>query len=487
MTNDTKLSDRLANLSLAKRALLEKRLRGENTAVSPSSDTSIQPRPADAPLVLSYAQERLWFLQQLYPDSTAYNMHEAVIWRGALHHKALQQALNLIVACHPVLRTTFRAENGQPVLQVASEQSLVLPIVDLQSLPVAEQSSRIQELAMVEAKRPFNLQTDPLLRTTLLQLAPDHFVFLLTMHHIIGDEWSLEQFWRELRAGYQAAAAGQPITPPDNPIGYADYAHWQRTQQAHDKFKAELAYWQRQLAGNLPVLQLPFDRPRPATLSNEGAMRSQALPAELLSALRQLSQSNKTTLFMTLMAAFQVLLYRYSHQGDILTGTPIANRSHPETQRLLGLFLNTLVIRAQIDASGTFTELLAQTRQTMLDGFAHQEVPFEQVVQAVQPQRDPALTPLFQTMFVYQQEQPVLAGWPEATLSQLPVDGGVAKFDLTLFVTETADQLTAAIEFRRDLFDDATIDRMLSHFTVLLEGIVAAPDTAVSRLPLLSE
>jgi amino acid adenylation domain-containing protein len=485
VANRSPLPDRLANLSPAKRALLEKRLRGEETAVSDPNLATITPRPADAAPVLSYAQERLWFLQQLAPGSTAYTMHEAIDWHGTLDTAVLQQTLNQLVARHASLRTTFRSQNGQPVPVVAPSLTLPLPVTDLQTVPLHDLEDQVQKLAEAEAKRPFDLQTGPLMRTSLLQCAPDKFVFLLTMHHIVGDEWSLEQLWRELRQGYQAALAGTPLTFPDLPITYADYAHWQRNQHAHGRFAASASYWQKQLAGELPLLQLPTDWPRPALASDEGGMRRQMLPATLLTALRQLSHRHKTTPFMTLMAAFQALLHRYSQQIDILVGTPITNRSQPETQQLLGLFLNTLVIRAQIDAERPFTQLLTQTRQTMLDAFAHQELPFEQVVQAVDPQRSQGINPLFQVMFVYQQEQPLLADWPNATLNKRHVDGGVSKFDLTLFVTETEDALTAAIEFRKDLFTAETIDRMLAHFAVLLTGIVTAPETAVAHLPLL--
>ena len=484
MTDDSQLPDRFANLSPAKRALLEKRLRGEQTAVS-SPPTTIQPRPAAEPLHVSPAQERLWFLHQLNPASAAYNMHEAVAGTGRLHPEALQYALDGLVARHDALRTTFHASQGQPVPHVAPTQPLTLTIVDLQALPDGVQQTEVQIRGVQEAQRPFNLQTGPLLRLTLLQLSPDAFVLLLTMHHIIGDEWSLEQFWRELRELYRAQLSGSQPTLPSLPIRYTDYAAWQRDQLVAGQFQTDLDYWQKQLRGELPLLQLPLDHPRPAALSDAGEMRQRSLPPALLPALQKLAQANGATLFMTLLTAFQVLLHRYSQQRDILVGTPIANRSHPETQHLLGLFLNTLVLRAQVDGPLTFTQLLAQTRQQMLDGFAHQELPIEQVVQAIQPQRDPALTPLFQVMFVYQQAQPVLDNWPGISLEKIMVDGGVAKFDLTLFVTETADRLAAALEYRTALFEAATIDRMLAHFTELLTAIVAAPDTAVSQLNLL--
>ncbi|WP_420644937.1 non-ribosomal peptide synthetase [Candidatus Leptofilum sp.] len=486
MADRSSLSDRLANLSPAKRALLEKRLRGEQTAVPTQQPSTIPRQPQDEPAVLSFAQERLWFLQQLTPNSTAYNMHEAVEWQGQLNVTALQTSLNQLVARHPSLRTAFRNQNGRPVPVVVPSLTLPLPFQDLQSLPPQEQEIEVEKLAVAEAQRPFNLESGPLLRSSLLKLAPERHIFLLTMHHIVGDEWSLEQLWRELRQTYEAALASSTPSLPELPITYADYAHWQRSQQANGRFDDALTYWQNQLAGELPHLQLPTDSPRPATASDHGGMRRQTLPVKLLPALRHLSQQHKTTLFMTLMAAFQTLLHRYSQQADILIGTPITNRSQPETQHLVGLFLNTLVIRGQIEAERPFTTLLTQTRQTMLDAFVHQELPFEQLVQAIQPQRNPATNPLFQVMFVYQKEEPVLANWPGATLTRRPVDGGVSKFDLTLFVTEADGTLTAAIEYRTDLFTAATVDRMLAHFEVLLTGIVAAPETAVAHLPLLT-
>ena len=479
MADGPQLTDRKAKLSAARRALLEKRLRGE-TAVSPAIAT-ISQRPFSGPAPLSHAQERLWFMHQLDPESTAYNMHEAWQLRGPLDVDRLQSAFAQIVQRHETLRTTFHADNGQPMQTIQPQMPVTLAQIDLRS--VAQPLAEARRLAEEAAKRPFNLETGPLFYLTLVRLAENHHWLLLTLHHIIADEWSNDILWQELAHFY--ANPTQPLAPL--PIQYADFAHWQTTWLQEGELNKQLAYWKTQLNGRLPILQLPTDHPRPARHSNAGAFFTQTLSADLTSQLKTIGQQAGATPFMTLLAAFTVLLHRYSRQTDILVGTPIANRSRAETKHVIGMFLNTLVMRTQVDDNPPFTTLLDRVRQTALDAYSHQDLPFETVVKTLQPQRDLSHNPLFQAMFVYQNSADSARSLPGLTLDHVPVDGGVSKFDLTLFVSERDGQLEAALEYSTDLFTAATIKRMLTHWEMLLHSIVADPSRPIAQLNLLPE
>src|SRR5919199_263585 len=438
-------------------------------------------------LLLSFAQARLWFLEQLEPGSYAYNIPAAVRLTGSLHVAALQQSLNEIVQRHEALRTTFAMVNGEPIQVIAPVLALTLPSVDLRELPQAQQEASVERLATEEAMRPFDLAQGPLLRATLLQLGQAEHVLLLVMHHIVSDGWSMGVLIRELAALYEAFSTGKPSPLPELPIQYADFAHWQRQWLQGEVLAAQLSYWQQQLAGAPSLLELPTDRPRPAVQTFSGATQLLALPQPLSQKLKALSQKSGVTLFMTLLAAFQTLLYRYTGQDDICIGSPIANRNHSETERLIGFFVNTLVLRTPLSGNPSFQELLGRVREVALGAYAHQDLPFEQLVEALHPERSLSHHPLFQVMFVLQNAPMPALELPGLTLSSLEIDSKTAKFDLTLSMEDTEQGLVGALEYNTDLFDAAAIGRMLGHFQTLLEGIVADPQQHVSNLPLLTQ
>src|ERR687886_738282 len=438
-------------------------------------------------LLLSFAQARLWFLEQLEPGSYAYNIPAAVRLTGSLHVAALQQSLDEIVQRHEALRTTFAMVNGEPIQVIAPVLALTLPLVDLRELPQAQQEASVERLATEEAMRPFDLAQGPLLRATLLQLGQAEPVLLLVMHHIVSDGWSMGVLIRELAALYEAFSMGKPSPLPELPIQYADFAHWQRQWLQGEVLAAQLSYWQQQLAGAPSLLELPTDRPRPAVQTFRGAAQSLALPETLTEKLKLLSQRSGVTLFMTLLAAFQTLLYRYTGQDDICIGSPIANRNHSETERLIGFFVNTLVLRTPLSGNPSFQELLGRVREVALGAYAHQDLPFEQLVEALHPERSLSHHPLFQVMFVLQNAPMPALELPGLTLSSLEIDSKTAKFDLTLSMEDTEQGLVGALEYNTDLFDAAAIGRMLGHFQTLLEGIVADPQQHVSNLPILTQ
>ncbi|MDW8319484.1 MAG: condensation domain-containing protein, partial [Anaerolineae bacterium] len=447
------------------------------------------------PLPLSFAQQRLWFLDQLEPDSPLYNIPESVRLTGPLDVDLLRRALNALVQRHESLRTSFTAVDGVPGQVIAPRLTVDLPVEDLSHLPPAEREAAVTRLAAEEAQRPFKLSRPPLMRARLLRLAEQDHVFLLTTHHIVSDNWSSNVLVREMAAAYDALRRGQPpeaVLPP-LPIQYADFAAWQRAWLQGEALEAQLGYWRQKLAGAPPLLELPTDRPRPPVQTFRGAYQTFRLSREVSAALRRLTQGEGATLFMTLLAAFQTWLNRYAGQDDICVGTPIANRTRAELEGIVGFFVNTLVMRGDLSGDPTFRELLRRTRSTALEAYAHQDVPFEMVVDTVQPQRNLAHSPLFQVMFALQSSQagaPTLR--PQATsdgltISPVEAHSGTAKFDLTLFMTEEGDRLAGALEYNTDLFDHSTIERMLGHFQTLLAGIAADPDRRLSRLPLLTE
>lgn len=434
------------------------------------------------PLELSFAQQGLWILDQLVDDGALYHMAEAYHLSGPLQEEALHRSLSEIVLRHEALRTTFvQTAEGATVQAIAENADLPMPVVDLTDLPEAERQARAAELAAAEARRPFDLAAGPLLRCILLKLADTEHVLVLTMHHVVSDGWSIGVLLRELRSLY-AGNAGLS----DLPVQYADYAAWQRQWLQGERLEEQLAFWKQQLSGIPPLLDLPTDRPRPAVERHTGATRRFVVPRELTDALHALSRREGATLFMTLLSAFNVLLSRYSRQEDICVGTPIANRSRPEIEGLIGLFLNTIVLRNQVAAGATFSELVRQVRKTALDAYAHQDVPFELVVEALQPERNLSHSPLFQVMFILQ-ETADTAGLGDLALGRVPLDLGQSKFDLTLELQENEDGLAGAVEYSTDLFDDTTIDRMVAHYCTLLGSIVANPDGEIHSLSMLPD
>jgi amino acid adenylation domain-containing protein/non-ribosomal peptide synthase protein (TIGR01720 family) len=447
----------------------------------------IKPVPREDGVPLSFAQQRLWFLWQIEPESPAYNIPSAVRLTGKLDVAMLERSLNEVIRRHESLRTTVESLDGKAVQVIAPELTLRLSVEDLSALADEERETVARERATEEAQLAFDLARGPLIRARLLRLSEDEHVALYTLHHVISDGWSMNLLIREIAALYAAFTAGaaSPLAPLE--IQYADYAHWQRAWLQGDVLTAQLDYWKRQLGGAPALLELPTDRPRPPIQTYRGASLAFALSAELSQQLKEMSRKEGVTLFMTLLAAFQVLLARYSGQEDISVGTPIAGRNRQETESLIGLFVNTLVLRTDLAGEPTFRELLRRVRETALGAYAHQDLPFEKLVDALQAERTLSHSPLFQVMFALQNLPTTAQALPGLKLELMEAEVPVAKFDLTLTMSETGEGLLGALEFNTDLFDRATMERFVTHFRTLLESIVAAPDEKVLRQPLLSE
>ena len=441
--------------------------------------------PYPARLPLSFAQQRLWFLDQLEPGSSAYLIPSLRILTGKLDLHALRGSVEDLIARHEILRTTFQAHHGSPVQVIHPVGGLDLPLIDLQGLSPQHQELQQHHLAKQEAQQPCSLEQGPLLRLRLVRREPQQHLLLLTLHHIIFDGWSDEIFFRELSTLYQARCTQQPMPLAPLPIQYADYALWQRNWLQGEVLDFHLAYWKRQLAGATP-LQIPTDHPRPALQSNRGMHVPLHLSVELQAQLNALSRRGGVTLFMTLLASFQLLLARYSGQTDISVGVPIANRTRTELEPLIGFFVNTLVLRTNLDNTPTFLELLARVREVALGAYTHQDIPFEHLVEVLQPERDLSRNPLFQVMFILQNIPTTDRDASEIHLSSWNVKTTTTKFDLTLSLGETPLGLRGQLDYNVDLFDHATITRMAGHWQTLLEAIIAHPEQKISTLPLLT-
>ncbi|MBW4564792.1 MAG: amino acid adenylation domain-containing protein [Mojavia pulchra JT2-VF2] len=456
-----------------------------NQAFKASSE-SIQSVSRQGNIPLSFAQQRLWFLSQLEPNSSAYNIPTAVRLTGKLNIAALSKSLNEIIRRHEILRTTFTVVDGEAIQVIGKGENFTFSVIDLQALSEEKKQQEVLNLAALEAQKPFDFLQGQLLRASLLQLAETDYVVLLTMHHIVSDGWSTGIFIKELTALYTAFSQGQASPLPELPIQYADFATWQRRWLQGEVLQTQLDYWKQQLGGNLPILELPSDRPRPPIPSKNGATQPFHLSQSLTEKLKDLSKQEGVTLFMTLLAAFKVLLYRYTQQEDIIVGTPIANRNRAEIEGLIGFFVNTLVLRTNLGNNPSFRELLQQVREVTLGAYAHQDLPFERLVEELQPGRDLSHSPLFQVMFVLQNATTEPIKLPELTLQELRLEKNTAKFDLTLSLSETETGLQGDLEYNTDIFNADKITRMWSHFQVLLEGIVSNPQQCLSELPLLT-
>ncbi len=445
--------------------------------------------PRDQPLPLSFAQARLWFLHQLEPASAAYNIPAAIHWTGGADHAALAAALSEVARRHESLRTRFAVDprqGGSPVQVVAPPAPLPLPAIDLAPLPAELRRAEALRLARAEALRPFDLATGPLLRSALVTLRAEEQVLLLTMHHGISDGWSLRLLARELGEIYGAFSQGLPSPLPELPVQYGDYAVWQRDWLQGEVLAAELAHWRERLTGAPPVLDLPLDRPRTLAVSERGGSRELALPASLLPPLQTLARRQGVTLFMAGLAAFQALLSRVSHAEDVSVGTPVAGRNQLQTENLIGFFVNTLVLRTDLSAEPSFAGLLGRVREVALAAYAHQDLPFEKLVEELAPRRELGVSPLFQVSFALDAEAPPALRLGEAAGSVWPLDQETEKFDLSLTLGVEEKSLAGTFGFRSELFDGATIERLAGHFARLLAGAVAEPDHPVSELPLLS-
>jgi len=447
----------------------------------------ILPVPRNGDLALSFAQQRLWFFDQLEPGLSAYNIPAAVRLKGPLNLAALEQSLNEVVKRQESLRTTIGTVEGRPTQVIAPTLTIKLPVVDLGKLPANEREIEVRRLVTAEAQRPFDLSKGPLIRGAVLRLGDEEHVGLLTMHHIVSDGWSTGILVRELGTLYVDFCTGGSSPLLALPIQYADFAQWQRQWLQGEVLESQIAYWKERLAGAPARIELPTDRPRPALQTFRGAHQSLVLPKRLKDGFKALGRQEDVTLFMTMLAAFNVLLYRYTTQDDLMVGTPIANRNRLETEGLIGFFVNALVLRTDLSGNPSFRELLRRVREVCLGAYSHQDMPFDRLVEELHLKRNLSRNPLFQVMFALQNAPQRALELPGLTLSPVEGDSETAHFDLTLQMVDTGQELTAALVYNTDLFEAGTIAGMLGNFHVLLEAIVADPEQRLSDFPLLTE
>jgi amino acid adenylation domain-containing protein len=480
----TDVSRELADLSIGERTSLEERLLKRHALLAAAA---IPRRPRSDPTPLSFAQQRLWFLEQLQPGTPLHNMSRVIRLKGVLDRAVLQQSLDAIVARHEVLRTRIVATNGIPEQIVSPPAAVTVAVTDLRGLAPGAREPEAQRLVADEARKPFDLAHGPLFRAVLLPFSADEHLLVLSMHHIISDGWSRELLSGELTAFFSAFCSDKPAPVPELPIQYGDYAVWQRDWLRGERLERELAYWRNQLRGFPTLLDLPTDYSRPPVRTGRGAREHIVLPQALCEQLRLLSQRENVTLFAIVLAACQTLLARYTGQDDILVGSPIAGRTRSETESLIGLFANTLVLRTDLSGNPTFRELLLRVREVTLGAYDHPDVPFEQLVEELQPERDLSRSPIFQVLLSWQNVPRHPLHLPGMTLQMDTPESGTAKFDLTFVVSDSAGELRVEAEYSTDLFEGATVVRILGHLWTLLDGIVVDPDCRISALPLLTE
>ncbi|MEM6403523.1 MAG: condensation domain-containing protein, partial [Cyanobacteria bacterium P01_D01_bin.116] len=440
---------------------------------------------------LSFAQKRLWFLDKLQPESSAYNIPAALHLTGELNIICLEQSLNKIIQRHEVLRSSFTVVEDEPIQQVFPslnlQKKLNLPLIDLQALTTEQQEQQVKQLIKETSTKPFDLSKVPLFRTKLIKLNSEEHVLLFAMHHIISDYFSMRLLIRELAVVYQSLIKGETAKLPELTVQYGDYATWEQEWLKSEKRTAQLEYWQKNLANYPPLLTLPTDYPRPPLQRFRGARESFALSQDLSNALKSLSQGQNATLFMTLLAGFKILLYRYSNQEDILIGSTITNRENrAEISNLIGLFVNNLIFRTDLSGNPSFTNFLEQVREVTLNGYANQDLPYEYLVEQLQPERNLSYNPLFQVMFILHNTPTQTIDLSGLSLTYLEPEHETSRFDLSLDMYETASGLTGIFEYNTDLFTKSTIERIIGHFQTLLTAIVANPEKSICELPLLT-
>jgi amino acid adenylation domain-containing protein len=471
---------RLAKLSPERRALLD-RLVGKDSGLRVPS--RIGKRPPGVEVPLSFAQQRLWFFEQLSPGTAVYNMPLQVRLPFAVDHGALLRALDEVVRRHEILRTRFGTVSGKPVQTIATQLKLELPVSDLGALPPSEREAALANLALQESKQPFDLAVLPLIRVRLVVVDAQDHAMLLTMHHIVSDAHSVAILFQELTALYAAFAAKQSSPLPERTLQYGDFAVWQRDWLRGELLEREVAYWKEHLRGIVPI-ELPYDRPRPPTPSFRGGSVPVTLAPDLVARLRTLSSRHACTLFITMLAAFQVLLLRHTGQDNVVVGTPVANRHQPELQGMIGFFINSLVMRCDLGGNPPFREAILRVREIALGAYAHQAVPFEMLVEALQPERDLTRNPLFQVLFQLQNAGRRAADPIGAPGGGAPHDNAV--FDLNVNLWDLSDGIAGAFEYNAELFDAPTVERLASHFGVLLRAIVDDPDRKIGALAILA-
>ncbi len=459
----------------------------ESDETSPTGETAIPRRKNTDESPLSFAQQRLWLLQQLEPKSPVYNVPVALRISGKLHVQGLERAFNEIVRRHDVLRVAFAKEEAGLKQVPVAEVKVEIPVVSLEHEPPDEMDARALRRVNEFIQRPFDLGKAPLLSTMLLKLADEVHVFVFVMHHIISDGWSMGVFIRELTEVYDGFANDSELHLDELKLQYADFAAWQKTWMKGESQKKQLTYWKKQLGGTLPVLELPIDHQRPSIQTSCGALATIKISSSTLAALNRLSQECGATLFMSLLAGFKALLNRYSGQEDCIVGTAVANRNRAELEGMLGFFVNTLVLRTALTGNPEFRELLNRVRITTMDAYDHQDLPFEKLVEEIKPDRDVSRTPLFQVMFAFQNAPTTAWSLPGLELTALEVHNGMSKFDLTLSSEEQADGVLVTAEYNTDLFDAVTIERFLAHYQQILQSAVANPNQRLSDLALLTD
>jgi amino acid adenylation domain-containing protein len=451
-----------------------------------STPPPVVPIDRSGGLPLSFSQQRLWFLDRMEPGNPIYNIAGMLRVQGTPDLQAMERSLRTVVQRHEALRTLFREVDGVATTEVGSADGWRMHVVDLTDVPEADRERTMRDQARAEARRPFDLSRGPLLRVTLFEMDHDDAVLLTVIHHIAADGWSLGVLLREMQQLYPAFRAGQSDPLPPLPVQYGDYADWHRRWLESGTLAAQLPYWKQQLASPLPILDLPLDHPRPAIQTNRGHRTIYVMPSALADQLKQLSRHENVTLFMTLLAGYQILLQRYSGQNDVIVGTAVANRTRPELEQLMGMFVNNLVLRTDLSGNPTVRECLGRVRRVALDAFAHQDVPFDRLVEVLRPERSLNRSPIFQTMFILQ-------NWPlpelqldDLSLKPFDFDMGISRFDLNIEGTEKDNTLRFDIGYNSDLFDEASILRLQGHYETLLAGMVANPDAPIDSLPLLT-
>ncbi|MDQ2869305.1 MAG: condensation domain-containing protein, partial [Acidobacteriota bacterium] len=480
------LADRIAGLSPEKREILEEKLRARDAQAFQADEIPRRLRRETAPL--SFAQQRLYFLDRLEPGSAAYNVPRAIRIRGPLVVPALEKAFEELIRRHEALRSRFVEVSGEVVAEIEPADSTFL--IDVERVGAARPDDREREglrIAHEEAERPFDLEIGPILRVRLLELEPQHHILLFTLHHIASDAWSAGVLFGELTALYEAFSLGRPSPLAELPLQYGDFAEWQRRWLEGDALQEQLQYWRERLAGAPAALEISTDSPRPPLQSFHGEVVVRQLSPQLSDAIRELSRRERVTLFMTLLGAFQTLLSRYTGQTDILVGTPILHRSRPELEGMIGLFLNTVVLRTDLSGDPTFRALLAKVREVAVGAYAHQDLPFEKIVEDFHPSRDLGRHPIFQTMVALRNTPKGQVRMAGLELESLEIERKTSKFDFSLFFNDHPEGLVCAVEYATDLFDRETIERLLDHLRVLLESVTRDPDQRVRTVPILTE
>ncbi|HEX2164852.1 MAG TPA: condensation domain-containing protein, partial [Thermoanaerobaculia bacterium] len=482
MSVPDQLSQRVANLSPAKLRLLMKHLGKE----APDPGEGPRRRTAAGPVPLSFSQQRLWFLDRLEPGGTAYSLPSALRLAGRLDRAALAAALAAVVARHEVLRTTFVERDGDPVQVIHRPAPLALPLVDLAALPAGRAEAEARRLVRADGRRPFDLTRGPLFRNLLLRLAAGEHVLLQNLHHIVSDAWSRTLMVREMVGLYEALAAGRRPELPEPALQYGDYCLWQRERVAGPALDTLLGWWRERLAG-APLVEMPADRPRPAERTGAGGVVRRPLPARLPERLGELGRGSGATPFMTLLAGLAALVHRHTGETDLVIGTPIANRREAALEGVLGFFVNTLALRLDLAGDPSFRELVGRVRETALESYARQELPFEKLVEELAPERTRGRSPLFQGLFVLENVPPARLEIPGLTFTALETDNGAAKFDWGLSVEESPDGWRLRLEYATDLYEAATVERWLDCYGRLLAAAAARPELRLSELPLLAD